>query len=93
MFKKKNELIGIDLVIDLATTELLDLKPGSPEYDKVLEQLEKLNKIAKSNKSDPVSKDGLLGVIANLAGIGLILQHERLHVITTKALGFVRTLR
>jgi hypothetical protein len=93
MFKKNKELIGLDLVIDLATTELLEHTPGTPEYDKILEQLEKLNKIANSQKSDPVSKDGLLAVIANLTGIGMILGHERLHVITTKALGFVRTLR
>jgi hypothetical protein len=93
MFKKNKELIGLDLVIDLATTELLEHTPGTPEYDKILEQLEKLNKIANSNKSEPVSKDGLLAVIANLTGIGMILGHERLHVITSKALGFVRTLR
>jgi hypothetical protein len=93
MFKNKKELIGMDLVLDLVTTELSDKQPGTPEYDKVLEQLERVNKIANSQKSDPVSKDGVLAVVANLAGISLILSHERLHVITTKALGFVRTLR
>lgn len=93
MFKKNKELIGLDLVIDLATTKLLDYEPGTPEYDKILEQLEKLNKIANSQKSEPLSKDGLFGMIANLAGIGMIIHHERLHVITSKAVGFVRTLR
>lgn len=92
MFKKK-ELIGLDLVIDLATTKLLDYEPGTPEYDKILEQLEKLNKIANSQKKDPVSKDGLIAAAANLFGIGMIIKHEQLHVITSKAVGFVKTLR
>lgn len=92
MFKKK-ELIGLDLVLDLATTELLEHKPGTDEYNKVLETVERINKVKNSQESDPVNKGDILQVIANLAGIGMILQHERLHVITSKAVSFVRTLR
>lgn len=90
---KKKELIGLDLVLDLATTKLLDYEPGTDEYNKVLETVERINKVKNSQESDPVNKGDILQVIANLTGIGLILYHERVHVITTKALGFVRTLR
>jgi hypothetical protein len=92
MFKKK-ELIGLDLVLDLATTKLLDYEPGTEEYNKVLETVERINKVKNSQESDPVNKGDILQVCANLLGIGMIIHHERLHVITSKAVGFVRTLR
>lgn len=89
MFNKDKNIAGIETVIGLVTEELVKTTPGTDEYAKIVEQLERLNKIASSRKSDPVSKDGLIAVIANLAGIGFILSHERLHVITTKAINFV----
>lgn len=92
MFKKK-ELIGLDLVIDLATTKLLDYEPGTTEYETVLGQLEKLKKLANTEKSEPIGKKDWLMAVTNLLGIGLIIRHEHFNVITTKALGFVKTLR
>lgn len=89
MFNKDKNIAGIETVIGLVTEELVKATPGTDEYAKIVELLERLNKIASSRKSDPVSKDGLIAFIGNLAGIGLILNHERLHVITTKALSFV----
>ncbi len=89
MFKKDKNLAGLETVIGLVTEELELAKPGSPEFDKIAEQLERLNKIASSRKSAPVSKDGLIAVVANLAGIGFILKFEQLHTLTTKAIGFV----
>lgn len=89
MFKKTNKNAGIDLVIAAATAELLKFEPTSDEYKKIVDQLERLNKIAASNSSEKVSKDGLIAVIGNLLGIGLIINHERLHTLTSKALGFV----
>ena len=89
MFNKTKKPAGIDLVMDLVTEELLTTTPGTIEYAKIVEQLERLNKIASTRKSDPISKDGLIAVIGNLAGIGFILYYEQLHVITSKAVGFV----
>ncbi len=93
MFKNKKELIGLDLVLDLATTELLEHTPGTKEYNDILETVERINKVRNSQKSEPVNKGDFIPAITNILGIGLILQHERLHVITSKAVGFVRTLR
>lgn len=89
MFKKDNNITGIEKVIGLVTAELEETTPGTAEFDKISEQLERLNKIATSRKSAPVSKDGLLAVLANLAGIGMIIGHERFSVITSKALALV----
>lgn len=94
MFKSnKTNNAGLNLVIDAATAELLKHKPDSDEYKKIVDQLERLNKIATSNRRDPVSKDGIIAVVGNLAGIGLIIGHERINVITSKAIGFVGKFR
>lgn len=89
MFKKDTNIAGIETVIGIVTEELVKTTPGSTEFDKLSEQLDRLNKIASSRKSDPVSKDGLLAILANITGIALIINHERLNVITSKAIGFI----
>lgn len=65
----------------------------SNDFAKTTEQLDSLYKIKAQNKPDRVSKDTLLTVIANLAGIGLILSYEHAHVVTSKALSFVMKTR
>lgn len=89
MFKKDKNIAGIETVIGLLTEELEKATPGTDQYSKILEQLERLNKIASTRKDDPVSRNGLIAVFGNLVGIGLILNHERLHVVTSKAVNFV----
>lgn len=93
MFKKDKNLAGLETVIRLVTEELEKTDIGTPEFDKIAEQLERLNKIASTRKDDPISKNGLIAVFGNLLGIGLILNHERLHVVTSKAVGFVGKFR
>ena len=89
MYKKDKNIAGIETVIGLLTEELEKATPGTDQYSKILEQLERLNKIASTRKDDPVSRNGLIAVFGNLVGIGLILNHERLHVVTSKAVNFV----
>jgi len=61
----------------------------SAEYAKIVIQLEKLYALQAPEKAAPVSPDALIAVAGNLVGILMILNFERLHVVTTKALGFV----
>jgi hypothetical protein len=95
MFKKNNtNNTGMKLVIDAATAELLKETPGSDRYDKIVAQLERLNKIdANNNSREKINPNGLIAVAGNLAGIGIIVGHERLAVITSKAIGFVGKFR
>lgn len=78
-------------LIDALNTHMFSLEPDSPEYDKCLNQKEKLTKSLSLETNDKfkISPDVLVTVAANLAGILLILNHERLHVATSKALSFV----
>jgi hypothetical protein len=67
---------------------------GSSEYaERITDRLSALNELRKTTSSAPVSKDVMVGGAVNLAGILLILNHERAHVVTSKALGFVSKLR
>lgn len=76
-------------VIDNVQTQMLAYDAYSPEFIAMNEQLEKLYRMKASEKPDKVSKDAMLAVGGNLAGILLILNYERVHVVTSKALGFV----
>lgn len=55
----------------------------------VVREAELQLKIKEANKPDRVKADTWAMVAANIVGIGMIIGHERMHVITTKALGFI----
>jgi hypothetical protein len=59
------------------------------EYAKTLSLVERLHKMLDKEKPASVSKDTMLTVGANLVGIILILKHEHVNVISSKALGFI----
>lgn len=85
-FRKKSEL---EKVIDSILGSMSKLEPDSDEYGKMASNLEKLLKAKSYEKSKVISPDTMLVVIANLIGIVLILKHENVDIITSKALGFV----
>jgi len=60
---------------------------GSEEYREALDALVKLHKMKEDEKPKPVSKDTLVIVGANLLGILMIISHERVNVVTSKAIG------
>ena len=76
-------------VIDHVQTQMLSYDADSEEFKVMADQLDKLYSMKTSNKSTRVSGDALVAVAGNLLGIGLILSYERVHVVTSKALGFV----
>lgn len=84
-----NDPAKLQDVIDHVQTLMMSTDSDSPELSELTETLEKLYKMQSSKKTHQVSPDALLAVAGNLLGIGLILNHERLHVVTSKALGFV----
>jgi hypothetical protein len=68
---------------------LQDLEPNSDEYGATLDKLTKLQKIRQEEKPDRASTDTLVTVAANLVGIALIIRHENVNVITSKAMSFI----
>jgi len=89
MFRKKHEDPGLDKAIEEA---IRTLDPLSKEYLQNVEGLERLYQL-KEKSNSRISPDTLATIAANLAGILLILNHERLHPIATKSLSLLHKLK
>jgi hypothetical protein len=89
-FFEKTETTTRDL-IDAANSHLFTLEPLEPEYDETLDKIERLHKLRSHEKDGfKVSPDTLVLVFGNLIGILLIMNYEKLDVISTKAFSFIR---
>lgn len=86
MTAKLNRPTQIDAELIRLHTQLRGQVPGSQEYNATLDQAIKLHKQANETHRKPVSNDTLATIGANLTGILLILNFERMGVITSKAL-------
>jgi len=92
--KKENKPTPLDEAIADVFSALKGLDEETEEYSAAADQLIKLMKLKKDVEPSWIpSPDVALSAAANIAGILLILNHERIHVIATKALGFVGKLR
>lgn len=91
MFTKKTpEPTRIDEAINVIIVEMRNKKATDPEYAVMVSQLERLYKLKEiDSPKKRVSPDTVALIAGNLAGILLILNYERAHVVTSKALGFV----
>ena len=87
--KKSTTSPNLQEQIDTLLTEMKSYDGNSSQYDQLLTNLERLYKLQEPEKGKPVSKDALLATAGNLAGILLILNFERVGVVTSKALSFV----
>lgn len=79
----------VDGEISRIILAMQDEEVHSQKYNALLEQLSKLQKIRQEEKPDRASMNTMLTVGANLLGIALIIKHEDVNVITSKALSFI----
>jgi hypothetical protein len=93
MFSKTTQYSAplLDEMIASAHSEAVALGVETDEYAAAVKNIAELYKIRLSieEKTDKFSKDQILAVVGNIAGIIAILGYERAHVVTSKALGFV----
>lgn len=90
MFKKpKQEKTPLDEVIEDVYSELRGYQAKDKEFKKATDRLEALYKIKAANKPESVDRNTLAVVAGNLVGILMIINHERINVITSKAVSFV----
>jgi len=85
-FNKKTKL---EKVVDSILDDMSKYEANSDEYSDMANNLEKLLKAKSYEKQKGISPDTMAIVIGNLIGIVLILKHEKVDIITSKALGFV----
>lgn len=89
MFTKKTDKeFTLDRAIDSAFADLTTFDIETEEYQLAVARLAELHKI-KKDIDRRVSPDAMAMVVGNLAGIVLIVGHERAHVLTSKAINFV----
>lgn len=93
MFGRNKTEDPLQAAIHEMLRELVQTDGASDDAERITDRLSALNELRKTTSSAPISKDVMVGGAVNLAGILLILNHERAHVVTSKALGFVSKLR
>lgn len=89
MFKRPRPKSKLQIEIDKLVLALGDYTTDTDEYGTIVERLSKLHKIQDDNTPESISPNTALTVAANLIGIAIIVRHEHLNVITSKALSFV----
>lgn len=88
IFKKEKTMLEKE--IEAVLLDMKEMYVGSEEYEVALNHLLTLHEINNSKeKKWNVSPDTMAVVAGNLLGIVLILKHEELNVITSKAMNFV----
>lgn len=77
-------------LIDAQITKILsrmdEVEVDSEEYPKLMDRLERLNKIKAEERPGRVSRDTVVMVAGNLLGILVIVAYEQKHVFTSKGL-------
>jgi hypothetical protein len=80
----------LEIALNRAISSLSNHETGSKEYVDTLDAVAKLHKMRQEEKPSSISKDTLLIVTANLLGIILIIKHESVNVITSRAIGLLQ---
>src|SRR5437868_6008168 len=91
MFWSKTPKSQLDWAIVDALNELKNHPIASPAYEARLDKVERLYKLKDSETPRPeaLSPNTMASIGANLLGILMIIRHEHVNVIASKALGFV----
>jgi len=92
MFQKQNKT-PLQTLIDDQVQKLAEVGLHDEQADAILTRIEKLHKMNTAERNHRVSPDTMVSVAANLVGIVLIIKHEHLNVITSKAMSFVPKLK
>lgn len=86
---RPHSLEAMDEEIERLTRQLADISPLSDDYKTILDRLSMLTKARAEKNERAVSTDVILTIGANIIGMLLVLNYERLNVISTKALTMV----
>lgn len=80
----------LDRPINRILEEMEMYGPNTSEFDRLLDELERVSALKTTEtwwqRMDPSQA---AAVVANLAGVALIVNHERLNVVTSKALSML----
>jgi len=83
----------LEFAVNRAIRDLSRYETDSEEYRNALDALVKLHKMKEDERPKSVSPDTLVAVGANLIGILMIIRHEHVNVVTSRAIGMLPRLR
>lgn len=87
--KKIEESSLLEQSIASAYNQLEAHDAGTEMYANILDKIERLEALRPKKKELSVSGDALVAAITNILGIGLVLNYEKLGVVTSKAFGLL----
>ena len=79
-----------DKEVDRILALMSNMEPSSEDYKKAAESLKTLCEARAKKPAHLIEPEAIVAALSSLLGIVLILQHERLHVVTSRAISFVR---
>lgn len=85
----KKTIKPIDLEVDNVISKLSNMDPSSAEYTTAVQNLKTLMEARSKKPARLIEPEVVATVGGSFASVIAILFHERLNVITTKAIGFV----
>lgn len=91
--KTPAEKSGLDIAIDEVLSDMKGFTSDQDEYAVMSDQLVKLHALKMAEKPDRVCRDTIVLTLGNIVCVALILEYERLHVVTSKAVLFIGKLR
>ena len=92
MFQKPESEDRIEAAINRVLLEMQTTSPDSVKYGTLVSRLTELHSLKANNAKSKLSKETMLTVGANITGILLILYFERVEIVGSKALTFVKKL-
>lgn len=81
--------LNIDDEIQRVLFQLSEVNPCTDDYQSLLKSLDSLTKTKETPSKNVSLLVTLMGCLTNLAGIGLMLNTERMGVISSKVLGSI----
>jgi hypothetical protein len=93
MFKQPESDTRIEGAINRVLAAMQEYSPESVDYATLVQRLSELHALKVNNTKSRMSKDTIATVLANIAGILLILHYERAEIVGSKALAFVMKAR
>jgi hypothetical protein len=89
VFKRTED--PIKKALDDEILNLFEHMNGKSEFDEEAEKtINAIAKLYELRQKERISMDTVANVVTHLAGLLVLMQHERVHVITSKAFGMIK---
>ncbi len=87
------EVPSIEDLSEVVRSSLLDTDPTTEEFSVGVNNLKVIEGLKPKPFKERIDFNSLTSAVASLAGIGMILNYEKLGIVTSKAIGFVSKIR